>query len=448
MRNYFIIISMGYIKIIALSVLAFVLSLQVTAQDYSRVRIERLIKIVDSGNKDALGAFCDSINDFENIAAGFTADSLISLSKSRYLSGDKNSGIGLALAATKIFGNDPEGYYNLGTLLSWTGINKDARVHYNKALSLSPGHSKTLYQLSRLNGMDYDMEHETDCTELKRIPSDNKPTALKPEPGEEAVLFAPGVISTAESIEFGCTFSPDGRELYFTRRHKNSYRNVILVSYLDTTGWTIPDTAWFSNGFSDFEPHYSVLGDRIYFGSIRANPEDGRPLSGIWYVEKKDQGWSEARFLSKGMYCSMSADSIMYSGNISGKPDEGISSFNPYNCIKNPRLKTELNKPQPGQHPFISPDGSYILFDSYRDNYCGGESDIYVAFRNRKGTFSDALSLRCKVNGPGADFGASISPDGKYIFFTKHRDIYQVSTDILKKLLYEQNCNEEKNHFK
>ena len=43
-------------------------------------------------------------------------------------------------------------------------------------------------------------------------------------------------------------------------------------------------------------------------------------------------------------------------------------------------------------------------------------------------------NLGADVNGPGVKFCASVSPDGKYIFYTKNRDIYWVSTSILETL--------------
>jgi hypothetical protein len=84
-----------------------------------------------------------------------------------------------------------------------------------------------------------------------------------------------------------------------------------------------------------------------------------------------------------------------------------------------------------GIHPFISPGEDYLLFDCQRDGGFGGEGDIYVAFRDKSGTWGDAYNLGAEVNGIGVEFCASVSPDGKYIFYTKNRDIYWVSSEIL-----------------
>ena len=57
------------------------------------------------------------------------------------------------------------------------------------------------------------------------------------EPAPE--IFAPGIIS-AEHHEFSCSFSPDGTEVYFTRRVPEFDRNRIMVSRLVDGKWTQP----------------------------------------------------------------------------------------------------------------------------------------------------------------------------------------------------------------
>ena len=46
-------------------------------------------------------------------------------------------------------------------------------------------------------------------------------------PGLEPQVFAPGVVSVEGAVEFAASFSPDGSELYFTRR-LDGQKNVIL----------------------------------------------------------------------------------------------------------------------------------------------------------------------------------------------------------------------------
>ncbi|HSG27216.1 MAG TPA: hypothetical protein VLA34_01960, partial [Candidatus Krumholzibacterium sp.] len=87
-------------------------------------------------------------------------------------------------------------------------------------------------------------------------------------------------------------------------------------------------------------------------------------------------------------------------------------------------------------HPFIAPDESYLIFNSRRPGGAG-EGDLYVSYRLDDGSWTEAVNLEA-LNTPYGDWGATVSPDGKYLFFTRNMtgngDIYWVSTDIIEEL--------------
>jgi len=56
-------------------------------------------------------------------------------------------------------------------------------------------------------------------------------------PGTAPETFAPGIVSTKEAIEFAGTFSPDGREYYWTRRSAGEYNKLQYTEYKDGK-WT------------------------------------------------------------------------------------------------------------------------------------------------------------------------------------------------------------------
>lgn len=290
--------------------------------------------------------------------------------------------------------------------------------------------------LNRKKGAEYDLIHET---KAEAIHFENGTTGLSgPYLGQETPgliprLFAPGIISTAGNIEFGCTFSNDMSEFYFSRRSQDGGRNVIMVSRMENGAWSEPDTAWFSNGYSDNEPFITPDGKRFYFGSVRQENPRTRPLMGIWYMEIDDGEWSEPAFLRTGMYVSSTCDGKLYLSNASGKPDEGISLIdNPENDHSVTIIQTGgVNNPTPGFHPCVSPANDFIIFDCYREDSFGGEADLYISYRTEGGDWSNGINMGGEINSIGTDFAASLSPDGRYIFFTRNRDIYWVSSDIL-----------------
>ena len=92
-------------------------------------------------------------------------------------------------------------------------------------------------------------------------------------------------------------------------------------------------------------------------------------------------------------------------------------------------------------HPFIAPDESYLLFDAERkDGF--GESDIYISFKQKDGTWSNGVNLGDKINTNAWEASASITPDGKYLFFSRNVgsdkfenvDIFWVSTEVINKV--------------
>jgi len=87
--------------------------------------------------------------------------------------------------------------------------------------------------------------------------------------------------------------------------------------------------------------------------------------------------------------------------------------------------------------PHISPDGSFMIFQSERLGGFGG-TDIYVSFKQGK-QWQDPINLGATINGASYETAAKITPDGKYMFFTLAPDkgepiIYWVSADVIHAL--------------
>jgi hypothetical protein len=88
-----------------------------------------------------------------------------------------------------------------------------------------------------------------------------------------------------------------------------------------------------------------------------------------------------------------------------------------------------INSEFPDAHPFITPDESFLLFDSYRQPDAG----LYVCFRQPDGTWGEAVPLGDKLGIPAAG-QCALSPDGRFLFFCLAGDIYWVSAAFLADL--------------
>jgi hypothetical protein len=85
-------------------------------------------------------------------------------------------------------------------------------------------------------------------------------------------------------------------------------------------------------------------------------------------------------------------------------------------AIKIPVEKGNLNP----CHPGIAPDASFLVFYSIKPGAQGGtETDLYLTLRQPDGTWTKPRNMGPKINSGYFEWGARISPDKKYLFFTR-----------------------------
>ena len=274
----------------------------------------------------------------------------------------------------------------------------------------------------------------------------------QPLPGETPVVFAPGIVSTANTIEHGSpTFSPDGNEVFWqTNRFVNGEktRSIFGMSMRRVGGkWTVPEISSY-----DSSPFFSPDGNRLYFLPI--GPEKGE-TNGPYFVEKKGNGWSEPKCLGliarfpelRFVYChSLTRNGTLY---FLGYLEGVRGNFGIYRSelVNGEYVKPELLPPSinaPGGNtinwtPFIAPDESYLLFSSNRCNPDTDAGDLYACFRQLDGSWTDAVSLSATINSSQQERFPAVSPDGKYLFFTRwvsddNEDVFWVSAEIIGEL--------------
>lgn len=266
-------------------------------------------------------------------------------------------------------------------------------------------------------------------------------------PTDTPLIFGQGSISTND-YEFAITFNPEMDEIYFTRRKPGEDNKIYAMQLIDGK-WSIPKESFFtaSEGW-DFEPHISPKGDKLYFGSTRPLP-DALKSNGLhqWYSKKTQNGWNnpvplESPFMDKSiiMYLTSSENGNLYftTGEKGDKPEDWVI----YNSIKKDghyasidRMGTEINATGKWiAHSYIAPDESYMIYD-FKSNSGYGESDLYISF-NKNEKWSKPYNMGPKINTNRTEMAASVSPDGKYLFFHRGEkndgDIYWVEFKPVK----------------
>ncbi len=239
------------------------------------------------------------------------------------------------------------------------------------------------------------------------------PSGDIPEP------FAPHLLTDSGYFILGrVAFSPDGRQFFygnndawFSSEHQRlSYFRfddasqkwqgpVMLARYYSTptfamdgktllvrsgyiekmhetpNGWSAPE-CWLKRNYPLFD-YMPTLSGRAYVGS-----------SGTWGKPSNASDWQ---------FAVMPADIH----------DTSIKS-----------LGQPLNSPGFNGDFYIAPDESYIIISAKETpDY---ECELWISFRNAEDKWSQPQSLGPAINeGKAHRFGQYVSPDGKYLFFTK-----------------------------
>ena len=261
-------------------------------------------------------------------------------------------------------------------------------------------------------------------------------------PGDTAVVFAPNIISIPGRLEGRITFSPDGNECYY-QAYTSGFLSKIYYCEQANNTWTEPAEASFSVNKTVESPFMSTDGNRLYFTRKDGTNND------IYKVERISGGWGEPQLLPEPVNSDFDENSYMETSDGQVYIDSKRPDGNDFNIwyIRNSSSQAEelgsaVNSADWDNSPCIAPDGSYLIFGSER-NGREGQARLYISFAKENGEWTDAIDMNSRgavINDNNAHQSApSLSPDGKYLFFIRHReitdmDIYWVSTNIIDEL--------------
>jgi Tol biopolymer transport system component len=270
----------------------------------------------------------------------------------------------------------------------------------------------------------------------------------------EPRLFAEGIVST-EDDESNGSFSPDGTEYYFAKF--NPYTTgprwgILCVSRIRDGRWSEPEVLPFSGQYRDSFPRVSPDGGRLFFTSSRPAPGKTARALRIWSAERTGQGWSEPQPLPAPINApdndwnyaaSVARDGTLYFASTrdgSDHPHIYRSRFVEKRYTEPEKLGPEINSEFSEADPFVSPDETVLIFSSVGDGLPGDtdrpetlkgggvlypRSDLYASV-NRNGGWSPAQHLEHGVNTFADEGSPSLSPDGRYLFFTSERSPFSV----------------------
>ncbi len=241
----------------------------------------------------------------------------------------------------------------------------------------------------------------------------------EPPPDSIPKLFGKGFISTSED-EYCFEINRFGNEVIVDRG------GVIYLAKYNGTKWSDLQIASFSGKVVDGECCFSPSEDKIYFGSRRALPGAKGDLN-TWVSEKVNDKWGEPYPLKAPLWeQSTHAVTVSMSGNIY---QSGVNVFQINNDEYAPQ--TQLSPKIDGTHPFIAPDESYIIFCARDEGRW--DKDLFISF-NINNSWSDPILLNKHINSKEKESNPFVTPDSKYLFFTRSNNVYWVRFDFVDEL--------------
>jgi Tol biopolymer transport system component len=272
---------------------------------------------------------------------------------------------------------------------------------------------------------------------MGQTPADSKP-----------VIFAPGIISLENRFETYPTFTPDGKTVFFSVVNADWSEGKILCSTFKNGVLTQPQIASFSdNHYINWESFISPDGYRMFFASNRPPSSN----MDIWMTEKtSDTTWSTPVQLSNPINSNAEDGSacVTRNGTLYFKSSRGggiggswlyrsaivDGAYSQAESIGD-SIKTSAQETE----PYMSPDESYLIFISQTRPGGEGGWDLWICFRDKSDSWTKPINMGKDINTKDDEYGPRVTPDGKYLFFTRENrgktmDIYWVSASVIEKL--------------
>lgn len=261
-------------------------------------------------------------------------------------------------------------------------------------------------------------------------------------PGNTPLPFAPEVLKAVSPWVAGIAFSPDGTECFLSIGSENYSGGHIFQTTCVEGSWTPLSQPDFLGGFAmSGEAIYAKDGQQLTFTGIGKN----RSVD-FWTVKRSGGGWgvplpmpAPINTEAKEFRGSTTTNGVLYFGSDRSSP--GINQVHRatrkggHEWIVE-QLGAPINSLSYEGDPCVAPDGSWIVFYSGRPGGFGG-TDLYISFSDGKGSWGTPVNLGPEFNSPAEEWGACLSTDGKFLFFTRHgakeSGLFWVSVKALEK---------------
>lgn len=235
-------------------------------------------------------------------------------------------------------------------------------------------------------------------------------------PGKVPKVFAPEYVSIDNQGEEKLTISDDGKEIYWNIHPMDySYFRIKYSIYnMENSTWSSPAFL-----FDGYYAHPILTPDNTMLVVLNGN---------IYKSFRTGEGWTKPVIIDSTIFANYNIGPIAITSDTTlcfidiTRPEHDIylSEYLNGHFQLPEKLPFPINYDNyMVNNPFIGRDGSYLLFSirNFPDSY--GYGDIYVSYKKDDNTWTYPKNLGQNINKPTADYGVYVSPDEKYLFYTR-----------------------------
>ena len=247
--------------------------------------------------------------------------------------------------------------------------------------------------------------------------------------GGEPVLVAPGVVNSP-AFEMNARPSSNGEEFFFTRASEDWKSMAILRCEWRGDHWSKPEELPFNQDFQNADPFLSPDGNRLFFASKRDVMNRPKGDFDLWVVDRSGNTWGDPMPLvslnssEDDVSPILVADGSLY---FTSKREGGLGSYDVYHAawdgehfLAPKNLLAPVNSRHTEVDCYVNPEQTILLYAGHERKDTLGKGDIYVCFKS-KGSWSAPHHLDAPINSPAMELCPSLSPDGRYLFFSSTR---------------------------
>ena len=135
------------------------------------------------------------------------------------------------------------------------------------------------------------------------------------------------------------------------------------------------------------------------------------------------------------MYVSISQNENLYTTSwvnekaYIAKSQLANNIYQPLEALPTPVFSSQYND----KHPYISPDESYLIFDSF-DRPSEYECNLFISFKNDENNWTEPINMGQYIPQSHASLPI-VTPDGKYLFFQdENGDYYWADASFIDSL--------------